>query len=107
MDTWEGPEGVRLIEFSLYSEEYAVFPGEFKSNILCSVWGQTDCVIGDWKIGNSSNVLISRLPLSPPMKTLDFKMLDCKCHKCFMSGCIENVCCVAGNHFKLSGLDAR
>ena len=62
---------------------------------------------GDWKIENSSNVLISRLPLTPPMKTIDFKMLGCKCHMCFMPGCIENVYCVAGNHFKLSGLDAR
>lgn len=35
------------------------------------------------------NVLISRFPLSPPMKTLDFKTLDYLCHMCFMSGRIE------------------
>ena len=84
----------------LFSQEH------LKATFYAAFWGQTDCVIGDWKIENSSNVLISRLPLTPPMKTLDFKMFDRKCHMCFMSGCIENVCCVAGNRFKLSGLDA-
>ena len=82
------------------------FSREHLKAIFYAVFGGKQTVIGDWKIENSSNVLISRLPLTPLMKILDFKMLECKCHMCFMSRCIENVCCVAGNHFKLSGLDA-